>query len=62
MTKLWLSGLFFLSFACGAPEVDLLDQAPPTLREEPAGFEEAVVTRVVDGDTIEVEVIARVPG
>ena len=37
-------------------------QAPATLGAEPAGYEEAVVTRAVDGDTIEVEVTARLEG
>ena len=37
-------------------------QAPATLGVEPAGYEEAVVLRAVDGDTIEVEVTARVEG
>ena len=54
--------LFALSFSCASPEVQLLDQAPPTARDEPAGYEVAVVTRVVDGDTIEVEITDRVAG
>ena len=37
-------------------------QAPATLGAEAAGYEEAVVMRAVDGDTIEVEVTARVEG
>lgn len=37
-------------------------QAPATLHSEPAGHEEGVVLRAVDGDTIEVEVTARVEG
>jgi micrococcal nuclease len=54
--------LFLLSFSCASPEVELLDQAPPTARDEPAGYEVAIVTRVVDGDTIEVELTDRVDG
>lgn len=37
-------------------------QAPPTLHLDPPGYEEALVTRAVDGDTIEVELLARVEG
>ena len=51
-----------LAAACAAPAVDLTVQAPATLHLEPAGYEEAVVTRTIDGDTIEVEVRARVDG
>lgn len=47
---------------CSAHAVDLTVQAPATLHAEPPGYEEATVTRVVDGDTIEVEVIAAVEG
>lgn len=54
--------LFALSVACSSPEIELLDQAPPTWRDEPGGYEVGVVTRVVDGDTIEVEVTDRVDG
>ena len=42
--------------ACAQHTVDLSVQAPATLESEPGGYEEAVVTRVVDGDTIEVEI------
>jgi micrococcal nuclease len=37
-------------------------QSPPTFSAEPGGYEEAVVTRVVDGDTIEVTIVGRVDG
>ena len=47
--------------ACSQP-VDLTRQAPATLGEEPAGYESARVTRVVDGDTIEVTITARIEG
>ncbi len=47
--------------ACPQP-VDLSHQAPPTLGDEPLGYEAATVTRVVDGDTIEVTVTSRVEG
>ncbi|HEX2293728.1 MAG TPA: thermonuclease family protein [Actinomycetota bacterium] len=51
-----------LLVACSAHRVDLSVQAPATLSSEPPGYEEAVVTRAVDGDTIEVEVTGRVEG
>lgn len=60
MRRLPLVLLLFAS--CSAHRVDLSVQAPATLGAEPAGYEEAVVTRAVDGDTIEVEVTARVEG
>lgn len=44
--------------ACATHAVDLSVQAPATFAEEPGGYEEARVTRVVDGDTIEVEITA----
>ena len=47
--------------ACGH-RVDLTHQAPATLAEEPPGYEVATVTRVVDGDTIEVEITGRAEG
>ena len=47
--------------ACSQP-VDLTRQSPPTLGEEPGGYESARVTRVVDGDTIEVTITARIEG
>ena len=48
--------------ACATHEVDLSVQAPATFAEEPGGYEEARVTRVVDGDTIEVEILASEEG
>lgn len=47
--------------SCGG-RVDLSVAAPATFHLEPPGHEEAMVTRVVDGDTIEVHVTARVEG
>lgn len=44
--------------ACATHEVDLSLQTSATFNEEPGGYEEARVTRVVDGDTIEVEITA----
>lgn len=43
-------------------QVELTQQAPATLGDEPPGAEEATVVRVVDGDTIVVEVLGRTPG
>jgi micrococcal nuclease len=55
--------LFTLVFVgCGRHQVDLLTQAPATLDSEPPGYEEAVVERVVDGDTIVVEITERSDG
>ena len=48
--------------SCSTHQVDLTIQAPATFATEPGGFEEARVTRVVDGDTIEVEITGRTPG
>ena len=48
--------------ACATHTVDLSVQAPATFAEEPGGYEDALVTRVVDGDTIEVEITGRVEG
>lgn len=39
-----------------------MHQAPATFGGEPGGFESAEVTRVIDGDTIEVEIAARTKG
>jgi len=47
--------------AC-AHQVDLTHQAPATLGDEPPGLEQAHVVRVVDGDTIVVEVTGRTEG
>jgi micrococcal nuclease len=47
---------------CAAHQVRLDHQAPATFSSEPGGYEVARVTRVVDGDTIEVEIVDREPG
>lgn len=54
--------VLLLLASCSGHRVDLRLAAPATLHLEPAGYEEGVVTRAVDGDTIEVEVTARVEG
>jgi micrococcal nuclease len=51
-----------LAASCTVHAVDLTVQAPATLHLEPGGYEEAVVTRAIDGDTIEVEVTGRAEG
>lgn len=48
--------------SCTSDSVDLSRQAPATLSAEPAGYEEAVVDRVVDGDTLVVRITGRVDG
>jgi micrococcal nuclease len=57
-----LPALFLAGTSCVAPPVDLSQQAPATLAREPTGYEVATVTRIVDGDTIEVSVIGREDG
>ena len=47
---------------CGGHEVVLTTQAPATLEQESGGYEEAVVTNVVDGDTVDVEITGRSEG
>ena len=53
---------FLLALGCASHSVDLSVQAPATRSQEPPGFERALVTRVVDGDTIEVRITGRVDG
>lgn len=53
MRKVALVALVLLVTAC-APSVDLSVAAPATLADEPVAGQRAEVTRVVDGDTIEV--------
>ena len=58
----WLvASALLLAAACGHA-VDLAYQAPATLAVEPPGYERAVVTRIVDGDTIEVRIVGRSEG
>lgn len=51
-----------LCTACGGTPILLDRQAPPTLHNEPGGYEAAEVTEVIDGDTIVVSVIERLEG
>ena len=62
MARRLLSLLLLGFIACSTHAVDLSVQAPATLSAEPAGYEDALVTRVVDGDTIEIEVTSVVEG
>lgn len=63
MRRLWLTLLVGLALAsCSGPRVLLTRQAPATLGSEPGGYERAVVTRIVDGDTIEARITGRVAG
>jgi micrococcal nuclease len=51
-----------LAGSCSSHGVSLAVQGPPTLHREPPGYESARVTRVVDGDTIEVVITGRRAG
>jgi micrococcal nuclease len=57
-----LPAVLLAAASCVADVVDLSQQAPATLVAEPAGYEIATVTRIVDGDTIEVTVTGRQDG
>jgi micrococcal nuclease len=48
--------------ACGGHQVVLTETAPPTFAREPGGWEDAVVERIVDGDTIVVRIERAEPG
>jgi micrococcal nuclease len=56
------TALVIVATACVASPVDLSRQAPATFASEPGGYEVATVTRVVDGDTVEVTVTGRQTG
>ena len=47
---------------CAQHQVVLTSQAPATFAQEPGGYEEATVVRVVDGDTLVARVEGRVDG
>ena len=57
-----LATLAVLLSGCARHQVVLDTQAPPTFAQEPGGFETAHVVRVVDGDTIRVEITGRTEG
>ena len=61
MKRLVLCLVLLLS-ACGGHQVDLGRQSPATAADEPGGYEIAEVTRVVDGDTVEVRITERSDG
>ena len=60
--RLTVVGIVALLLSACARQVLLTQQAPATLSQEPPGYELASVTRVVDGDTIEVTITRRVEG
>jgi micrococcal nuclease len=60
--RLTVVGIVALLLSACARPVLLTQQAPATLSQEPPGYELARVTRVVDGDTIEVTITRRVEG
>jgi micrococcal nuclease len=62
MRRIYLVAVLMASLSACAHQVDLTHQAPATLGNEPPGLEEAHVIRVVDGDTIVVEVTGRTEG
>lgn len=57
-----IAAVIALSACGGGHLVELTEQAPATFASEPGGYEDAVVVRVVDGDTIVVEIEGRVDG
>jgi len=62
MRPRWILGILLLLVSCAQHQVDLTVQAPATFPDEPGGHEVARVTRVVDGDTIEIVIMERVEG
>ena len=57
-----LAMICLLLVGCAPHHVDLSVQAPATRAVEPPGYGRALVTRVIDGDTIEVRITRRVDG
>ena len=62
MRAVTVGAFLALLVSCGVSSVSLGLQAPATLQKEPAGFERARVTRVIDGDTVEVVILSRSEG
>ncbi len=62
MLRMLVPVALVLFSACGGHQVELTTQAPATLDQEPGGYEEATVTSVVDGDTVDVEITGRSEG
>ena len=60
--RVLLTMVAVLAVGCSDHQVVLTHQAPATFGEEPGGYEEATVVRVVDGDTIVVTVTSRTDG
>jgi micrococcal nuclease len=61
MRRTLVAGLLVVT-SCAPHQVLLDHQAPATRPQEPPGFETATVTRVIDGDTVEVVIEAITPG
>jgi micrococcal nuclease len=62
MRRLALLGALLGLASCATHSVSLAVQSPATLAQEPRGFETARVTRIIDGDTIEVVITGRRAG
>jgi micrococcal nuclease len=62
MRRLALLGALLVLASCATHSVSLAVQSPATLAQEPRGFETARVTRIIDGDTIEVVITGRRAG
>ena len=62
MRLVLLAALLTTAAGCGGHDVVLTTQAPATLEQESGGYEEGVVTNVVDGDTVDVEITGRSEG
>jgi micrococcal nuclease len=62
MRRLAVAGALLLACSCATHRVTLPVQAPATLQQEPPGWETARVTRIIDGDTIEVVITGRSEG
>ena len=62
MRRLAVAGALLMACSCATHRVSLPVQAPATLQQEPPGWETARVTRIIDGDTIEVVITARSEG
>lgn len=62
MRRLFVAALASCIVVACSPRVLLDVQAPATFQAEPGGFAEALVERVVDGDTIEVRITTTTDG
>lgn len=60
--RVLLATTAIVAVGCNSHQVVLTHQAPATFGQEPGGYEQATVLRVVDGDTIVVSVTGRTDG